>query len=351
MKAAGIICEFNPLHDGHRFLLDSVRSVLKPDAVVCVMSGNFVQRGKPSLWNKYRRADMAIKAGADLVLELPVRYALGCASDFASGGVSVLDALGCISHIAFGSECGDIEILKSAASVSEDEFKDKLRELLDSGISYPDAYSKACGNPVFNTPNNTLGVEYIRALNKTGSDMIPFTIKRLEGVCASEIRENIESNDNINYVDYIDIQKFEVNQFAALRYKLLNTSAEELNCISEVTEGLENKILKEFIYASDLEDLIQRVKSKRYTYSKISRIMLKILLGISKSDMQKPLDSIKVLALNNVGREVLKSAKNAEIKFSVSAEDSSANDLYSVLCGNTIYDNSDYVCNPKPADI
>lgn len=354
MKVVGIISEFNPFHKGHKYLLDNVRADLKPDAIVCVMSGDFMQRGVPSLWNKYTRAQMAMKAGVDLVIELPAKYAVNAAPEFAKGGIGVLKKMNCIDYVAFGSECGSLEDLQKAMNVERQKgFSERLEMNLEKGMSYPKAYALACENPLFETPNNTLSIEYLRELKRQKSEIVPFTVKRFFGISAETIRQDI-IDGKISKYSYPSVDwtyKSDERLFAMVRYALLTKSEEELRDVFEMSEGLENRLKDVVLEAKDLNDLILKTKSKRFTYAKVSRILLQMLLGINKSNAKKVPDTVKILGLNKNGRKVLKLAgKEGTLKFEVSEFDAHVHDIYNVLTGKELYDNSDYVINVKPTE-
>lgn len=315
MTKAGIICEFNPFHEGHRYLIDSVRRELHPDAVICIMSGNFVQRGEPALWNKWERAKSALEGGADLVLGMPVCVSLSSAQYFAKGSVSIAKGVGC-DTLAFGSECGDIEHIK---------------ELAYNGI---DGIEEG---------NNILGAEYLRNLDNS---IVPWTIKidRSFGE-ASKIRENV-SKDYVNTL------------YSLLKYKIISTDVDRLALAPEVSEGLENRIKKAVAEADDLQSLIMGIKSKRYNYTRISRCLMQILLGIERSEPSEPY--AHVLAFSDTGRSVIKdsaiklypgiSPSDTEMNEDLKA-DVLADDIYSVIMGKDVYSNSDYVCKPYKSSI
>jgi len=352
MKVTGIITEFNPFHKGHKYLLDNVRAGLNPDAIVCVMSGDFMQRGYPSMWDKYTRAKMAIKQGVDLVVELPTCYAVNSAKEFARGGVFVLKNLGCIDSIAFGSECGDLDALNALVDIDDNPvFSEKLKGYLDKGYSYPLAYSKASGSKLFDEPNNTLAVEYLREIKKQHAKFDAFTVKRFYGISASNLREDIKKGRAASSTyprpswDYSADERL----FAALRCKILEASEQDLANVLEVCEGLENRIKDAALEAKSFDDLVQRIKSKRYTYAKVSRILMQFMLGMKKDTFKKDQKTVKILAFNDKGKKVLKLAKEkGKLSFGASEFDTKANDLYSILCGKDIYSNSDLVINAKP---
>ena len=319
MRIAGIICEFNPFHEGHKYLIDNVRRELDPDAVVCIMSGNFVQRGQPALWNKWERAEAAVKGGADLVIQMPVCVSVSSAEYFAKGAVNIAAALN-VSSLCFGSESGDIDYLKRLASEGINEIEEG---------------------------NNILACEYIRAMP---ADMHPYTVKINKKLGhAKDIRNN--------YVNNIEIELFKLAQ-----YKIVTSSTKELAESPEVSEGLENRMKTAVREAECFDDLILKIKSKRYNYTRISRAVLQTVLGI-KSNVPCSLYA-HVLAFNEIGQKLLSLYRdNEEITLysNISPEDTDRNidletdvrsdDIYAILSGRSIYVNSDYVCKPVKTNI
>ena len=364
MDTAGIICEFNPFHQGHRYLIEQVRKA-GARRIVCIMSGCFVQRGQPAVSDKFERARSAVEGGADLILELPSVYAVNSADYFACGGVRILKQLGCVDTIAFGSECGDAAALKAAAMLEENSlFKDVLRRSLEEGMSYPASYSKAAlsADPdidalLLSSPNNTLAICYLRENIRQNAGLSPFTVRRTFPYSASDIRKNMASDKAV-----LEREKI---FFALLRQKIADCSREEISNICEVTEGLENRIADALEKASDTDDLIKSIKSSRYTYAKISRILTQMLLGITKdiirASEKKEIAYAKVLALNETGASVLKDARtegripilsninkntvNDDIRPVLNIDINSSN-LYSILCGRVINEYSDRVRIP-----
>ena len=398
MKAAGIICEFNPFHNGHKYLFDNVRQDVKPDAVVCVMSGDFVQRGEPALWDKYDRAEMAVLSGADIVIELPVCFSLNAAKEFAKGGISILKSLGIIETLAFGSECGNAQILERIACNTYKEtreFSDVLKIYLAQGMSYPAAYQCTLQDVfsdlnanIFTQPNNVLAIEYLKQNLLQEAGFKAYTMQRFgvghdansvsgEFASGKYLRELIleEGNITINYDKYVPecikekisvgivpLSVINSNLFELLRYKVLTSTAEELADALEISEGLENKIKKEVLEAEALDDLIFKVKSKRYTYARISRILMQILLEINKSECEKAgeLKNLRVLAFNNKGREVINEVGkigNVNLITNIDKQyfdknhdfyldlDMKAADIYSIISSRNIYRKNDMVCN------
>ncbi len=335
----GIVAEFNPFHNGHKFLIDSVKG--EGDTVTVVMSESFVQRGECACVSPYARTQMALKCGADLVLSLPVPYATASAERFALGGVSVLGGLGCVDALAFGSESGNTEILKKCADVLvTDEFSDILEKYLNDGVSFPVARQKAVeeisGSDVaeaLSSPNNILGVEYIKAINKLGLNMGVKLVTR-KGVdhdsktsngkfcSASAIREHLIAGKFIG--EYLpeaareimgkEIENYKApasisNLETAIIYKLRSMNVEDFKELPDVSEGLEYRLFDAVKNSSYLEEILEKVKTKRYTHSRIRRIIICAFLGIKKSDVLAPVPFIRVLGFNEGGAKILKKAK------------------------------------------
>lgn len=351
MKTSGIICEYNPFHNGH---LHHIRETRKNGAthIVAVMSGNFVQRGDTACMDKLERARLAVKSGADLVIELPVQYCLSSAEKFAEGAVYLLDSLGVVDEISFGSECGDIARLGKAmetVALTAANHKEEIRSIMEKGYTYPRALSSVIKgeNPqiadTITSPNNMLAIEYLRSLKKFGSSMKPFTIPRAYAshdgespengfASASYIRDQLTLRTLSSVYDYTTPQWAEALENAlrngktasmerlerVLLYKLRSTSVGEISGISDVGQGLENRIYAARM-AGSLDELLFTVKTKRYTMSRIRRIMLCLLLGITKEDMKMLPVYGRILAFNERGKEILAKAKNStRIPFSTS---------------------------------
>ncbi len=321
MNILGIICEYNPLHNGHKYQLTSQKARFHADGVVCIMSGSFVQRGAPAIFDKWRRAEMAVLNGADLVLELPVVYAAQSASRFATGAVSILDALGAVSGISFGSECGDLDTLQKAAHFLEtDKFNGLLKDELKKGVSFPAAkelaFKKAfpgTDTSLFSLPNNILGIEYLRALNTLSGKVTPITHKREETFAsASRVRKKIKDGEDVSgdvpksalplFKNAYDKAVFDTLVTSTFRQK----TAEELKEIADVSEGLELRFLKGAKETFGADALSEFVKSKRYTKTRIDRIIINTLLGITKEDLDLPPQYVRVLAFNDTGAKMLR---------------------------------------------
>ncbi|NRT70350.1 nucleotidyltransferase [Clostridium beijerinckii] len=345
----GIITEYNPFHKGHEYHLINAKSDTNADGIVCVMSGNFMQRGIPAIIDKWKRAEMAIKNGVDLVLELPLVYSISSAEHFAFGSVSLLNSLGVIDHLYFGSEEGNISILEDIAKVLVSEplrYKKLLKDNLDLGLPFHLSRANALkdylnSNKLLDTisnSNNILGIEYIKSLIRLNSEIVPKTIKR-EGslyndinisdsfASATSIRKHLKEkslNDladimpkasydillNLSSSNYPFI--FEEDTFKYIKYKLL-TNERSLSNLPDVSEGIDNKILKEILRSNSLNELILNSKSKRYTYTRISRILLQSFLNLEDFDLlnlsKTPVPYARVLAFNSTGQSILKSIK------------------------------------------
>ena len=349
MKVSGIICEYNPFHNGHLYHINKTREN-GATHIVAVMSGNFVQRGDTAIMDKLERARLAVHSGADLVIELPVQYCLSSAENFASGAVYLLDSLGAVDEISFGSECGDTDsLLKAMATVdlAAVTHADEIRGIMEKGYTYPRALNSVVNGydaeaaSIISEPNNLLAIEYLRALKKHDSRMEAFTVKRKNAAhdstesedgfaSASLIREMIGSRNNISELttpEWADavaeaVKKGETASLSRLErvmlYKLRTCSTDEISQIYDVGQGLEHRIYGARM-AGSLDELLFTVKTKRYTMARIRRIMLSLLIGITKEDMKQLPPYGRILAFNERGREILARAKDtARIPFASS---------------------------------
>lgn len=355
MKIIGVITEYNPFHNGHLYHIEKAKELSQADAVVVVMSGNFVQRGNPAVMPKHLRAEMALKAGASVIFELPVCYATGSAEFFAEGAVSLFHKLGCIDAICFGSECGDISALKRIADIlikEPQEYKEFLQSELKSGLSFPKARQNALGSylkdeslkTVLEHPNNILGIEYIKALSKHNSEMKAFTIQRTTAnyhsetldaqySSASAIRnliKNTEFSQSINILNTqiptvsLDVLKNNYNtrypvyadDFSLLlKYKLLSENKSSLTKYMDVSEELANRIINRRNEFLTFEQFCDLLKSKELTYSRISRALIHILLNIKQSDLNNYAQNNHceyghILGFRKDSTQVLKEFKN-----------------------------------------
>ncbi len=356
MKVAAIICEYNPFHKGHQYHIELTKKITGCDALICIMSGSFMQRGIPAIIDKWSRAETAVLCGADLVLELPVIYATSSAEIFAKGSVSILDDLGIVDFLSFGSECGDAELIKNTSKIlamEPVEYKEILKHNLKLGLPFARAREKALkgylhkvgidfGNEkelqeLLSSSNNILAIEYCKALYNRNSNIEPITIVR-QGesynslhmssgyASATAIREKLKSTytqglepfmpaatiAKLNEIKSKGVNfAYEEHMFPYLKYKLL--TQRELHKLPDVSEGLDNCIYQSLHSADSFHGLVMGAKSKRYTYTRISRILCQYFIGLE----QFPLSSLRnstsdyarVLAFNDVGRIVLKQIK------------------------------------------
>ena len=340
MKVSGIICEYNPFHNGHLYHIRKTREN-GATHIAAVMSGNFVQRGDTAIMDKLERARLAVRSGADLVIELPVQYSLASAENFASGAVHLLDSLGAVDELSFGSECGDLSLLTAAVKASYACAKrPELEDLMKLGNSYPKAlqilirqnYGDEIGM-LFSYPNNTLAIEYLKAMVAVKLKIQPFTVKREAPhdsmsaagriASASLIRQLMESQtddyDELVPEDSADaisacaaagmVARFE-NLERVLLYRLRTATAEEIAALPDVGHGLEHKILSARNETS-LESMLLAIKSKRYPMARLRRILLDLLIGIQPSDTENPPPYGRILALSERGRDILSAAKQA----------------------------------------
>ncbi len=347
MKISGIICEYNPFHNGHMYHIEETR---KNGAthIVAVMSGNFVQRGDLAVADKFRRAETAVNCGADLVIELPVMYSLAPAELFARGAVHLLNSLGVVDEISFGSECGDVSQLISATeAMAEIANSPKIRELTEKGYTYAKAVSAVLGEvfpeaaEIISEPNNVLGVEYIKAIRHFSSDISTFTVKRAgaahdsgdtcEGFAsASYVRGHMAesaaflpeiSAEMING-DTADIHRLE----RVILYRLRTSTLEEIKSTSDCADGLAERIYSARNSVS-LDGFFETVKTKRFTMARIRRVILSFLIGITKENMKNLPPYGHIIALNGKGREILSLAKGKSlIPFGTSLAKLSRND-------------------------
>lgn len=374
MKNVGIICEYNPFHKGHKYQLEKAREITGADNVICIMSGSFMQRGEPAGWDKWTRAKMALLNGADLVIELPVVFSCQAADYFATGAVKLLNQMKIVDALCFGSEIGNIDGLQEIASVlvnEPDDLKVLLRTKLDEGLVFPKAYQLAVtdflnqhknkkfdteplgmntGTPevlsLLSNPNNILGLEYMKALLLSNSKMKPFTIKRKgSGYNDEEISQDLASATAIRKeikecgfssrlietlpVESVALLEKAFNSYEKivewedfreiLFYKLRSTEPEELREYAYIIEGIENRILKVLPSVHSVNELIELIKTKRFTRTAIQRMLTAILLGIKKADISscKNLGAssyIRVLGFNKKGAKVLREMKILEVE-------------------------------------
>lgn len=344
MKVCGIIAEYNPFHLGHLYHLKQTRNRLSADcAFVIIMSGNYVQRGEPAIFSSYARAEMAVRCGADLVLELPLTATLSSAEGFARGGIRVLNSLGFITHLSFGSESGDLSSLSHTAELLiAPNFTELLKKELANGFSYAAARQRALAHTdptsasLLKGPNNILAIEYIKALLETGSSISPLTIARREtkhddnkpkkSLCsASYIRRQLPEHPEIcrafmpSNAYSIMTREMEAGHgpYSVEKLELLllaqgrRLSPKDMALLPDASEGLENRLSSALYHAVSLSQCLNEAKSRRYPESRIRRMLLCSLLGITKDLSRMPPAYLRVLAFNERGRFLLKQAKTS----------------------------------------
>ena len=352
----GIIAEYNPFHNGHLYHLKESKKATGAEYTVAIISGNFTQRGSTSIIDKCKKTEMALQNGVDLIIELPVLYSISSSENFAEGSIKILNSLGIIDFLSFGSETSDIKILNNFANILYDEpkeYKKILSNYLDTGLSFPKARENALLEYIKNfedvntnfdnyknilsSPNNILGIEYLKALKKYKSSIKPDCIKRSIAdynssdisintsiASATAIRELIK-NKNFNTIKTVIPEKSysiladcinsgciipDLNCFEKeIIYVLRKMSIKEIANLPDVSEGLEFLIKKAVNSCNTLTELLNTIKSKRYTITRLQRILLYALLDISKKDMKlsKEVDSpyIRILGFNDNGKKLI----------------------------------------------
>lgn len=359
MKVVGLITEYNPFHNGHLYHLKESKKITKSEYSVAIMSGNFLQRGEPALVDKWTRARMAVDNGVDLVIELPVVFACQSAEIFAFGAIKTLDSFGIIDSICFGSESGIIEELDYIAEILNNEpeyYRECLKLGLKQGYSFPKARENALIkyiessnllepstiNSIVSSPNNILAIEYLKSLKKIHSSIKPYTLKRkqanyhdksLTGTISSAtaIREqllNSTSMKSIKHVvpdrtyNYLKDHYTEHGSFNSLDnfsiillYLLRNCTSDSIKNLSDVNEGLENRIIDCSRKYSTINDILDCITTKRYTMTRLKRIFIHLLLNLNKDIVNKMIAAgpqyIRVLGASSKGIEILKRAKQA----------------------------------------
>ena len=329
MKIVGILCEYNPLHLGHVKQISIIRNSSGDDtAVVCLMSGNFVQRGYPAVFDKAVRTRAALEAGADLVLELPVQYALSSAEGFADGAVSILGSF--CDEMSFGAEHPDAKgLMETARALLSPDFSRHLRTHLDAGLSFPSARAKALADmgaaeSFVSTPNDILAVEYCKAILSRNCAMGPAPIHRPgsyhdvvadpENPSATSLRALIE--DGADFRPYVPTALFDgaavhtlKNGERAMLNRLRTMTEEEFEALPYGSEGLWRKLMRECRQQNSLEDILTAVKSKRYTRSRLDRMVMCAYLGLTADDLRSPAPYCRVLGFTKQGQQVLHIAK------------------------------------------
>ena len=357
MKVLGIVSEYNPFHLGHKYHLEHSKFLTNAEYSIAIMSGSFVQRGEPSVIDKWTKAKMAIDNGVDLVIELPFIFSTQSAELFAYGSVSLLNSLNIVNYISFGSELGNLNYLEEIANILVEEphlFNKKLKEYLDLGNSYPVSRSKALADyytafyPNVNTQeikdvlkasNNILAIEYLKALKILNSNIQPITIKRIGSSygetslnkisSATGIRNALFSREINSIEEYVPKKTFDhlinyINKYnnfntldnynQVIHYLLNIDSKNTIKNIKDVENGLENRIFNKSVIFRDLDNLIEKIATKRYTKTRIQRIFVHLMLGLTEPIFNELFPHypayIRVLAANDKGTYLLKNIKD-----------------------------------------
>lgn len=339
MTITGIIAEYNPFHNGHAFLLRELRN-RGADCVAVVMSGNFVQRGEAAVLSKWARTREALWCGADLVLELPLPWAVSGAQHFSLGGVSLLSALGA-ETIAFGSECGDIDKLSEAKqALNSPLLHEQMQKYLQQGMAFASARQKAVEDLfgrntalLLRKPNNVLGIEYLCAIQELGISLKPLTVKRAPLLCSgntepddavssSQIRNKIQNGSPVSQfmpLEAYHVLKEEISSGRApanlsfveraMLASFRQMDRDTFSSLPDISEGLENRIFASVQNAGSMMDLLKTVKTKRYPMARIRRILLSAFLGITKEDAKGLPPYLKILGIGKNGEKILRCAK------------------------------------------
>ena len=328
MKKIGLIAEYNPIHLGHIYQINKIKEQYPNSTIILITNSTFTQRGEVNILNKWNKTSLSLNNNIDLVIELPFAYATQSADIFAKGALYILNKLQ-IDTLVFGSESNNIEKLTTIVDtqLNNPEYDTKVKEYLNTGINYPTAMSKALKEILGYTitkPNDLLGISYIKEIKRNNYKIKPVSIKRTNNyhsttiktniVNASLIRKMIEENKNVNQylpkdtTKYIYINLTNESYFSYLKYKIITTP--DLSIYQTVDEGLENRIIKAIKISNNWNELINNIKTKRYTYNKINRMLIHILTNFTKEEAKTlKIDYIKILGFNKKGKKHLNKIK------------------------------------------
>lgn len=379
----GIVAEYNPFHNGHSYHIEKAKEISGAKYTICIISGNFVQRGNCSVVNKWKKAEMALLNGADLVIELPTVYSVSSAEGFAHGAMKIFKSLNVVDAISFGTETSDYGAINNIASVVCEEpkqYKEYLSNELGKGVSFPKAREEAIKlyfdnndrySNILNCPNNILAVEYLKSLKKLKSTIQPVPIQREkvyyndnkiidDFASATAIRRMLQDGDFSGIRKVVPNSTYEIlsreneignlvldlsNFEKQIIYNLRRMSIEEIRALPDVNEGLEHNLKNAANYTNNLEDFIDIVKSKRYTQSRIQRILICALLGITKKDVEsfrKVTPYVRILGFNESGRSLISKIKNENPRLPVITsvkkfKDTNTNKIYSRMLDIDIF--------------
>lgn len=352
MEKIGIICEYNPFHHGHVYHLQKIKELYKDSLIILIIDGPFLERGEISILTKESKTRLALKYGVDIVISLPTLYACQSADTFAYHAIELLNKLK-IDRIIFGSESNDIDTLKKISKLSlEKDHDEEIKTYLDKGLNYPTALAKCLKTGFEFLPNDLLAISYIKAVLKINPDIKVESIKRTNSfhdldsnekiISASNIRHKLLNNLEISSYLPKESLKNIVNINYDLYYNILKTiilRSNNLNEILDVDEGIEYRLKKGVTKCNNLNDFISFIKTKRYTYNKINRMLIHILLNITKKEAQMPNDYLSILGFNKKGQSYLNKIKK-EIsslnnnKSYIKDIEIKASRIYDILTGN-----------------
>ncbi|MCI2773313.1 nucleotidyltransferase [Staphylococcus petrasii] len=369
MKSVGLITEYNPFHNGHLYHAHQAKLQSNADVSIAIMSGNFVMRGEPAFYNKFVRTQMAL-SGVDLVVELPTIATLSSSDYFAQLGIKVADYLG-IDAIAFGSEIADITRLENVATnITELEQSPRFQKLIKEGNSYAKIIHELIEDQdILQSPNNILGVAYLKAISQFAPTIQGLAIQRLSSAhhdksikhdtfaSGSSIRQSILNNEN-NWKTVVPSEiknlyekphLLKEDTFQMIKYNLLSRSAEELSTIYTMSEGLEHRLKAHIQEAPNFETFMSLIKTKRFTYTHLQRVLMQILLNITKDDYDSEIHSVRILGMNQTGQQYLKYLKSQfpERQYITNVNKKTAHlfkneikatQIYNLLSGQTAHD-------------
>ena len=324
----GIIAEFNPLHNGHLYLINKIKEKYENASIILVLSGNYTQRGIPSIIDKWKKTELSLKLGIDLVVELPFPFSTQSADYFAYGATTILNYLK-VDKLIFGSESNDIKILEKIVDAQKnDKFNTLIKLYCKSGHNYPTALSlslEELTNEKITTPNDLLGISYIKAIKENNYDIEVETIKRTNDYHEEELEEDISSATSIRKalkegidisnqvpkieLDYLNELHYIDDYFNIIKYKII--TEDDLSIYQTVDKEIIKKLKKEILNSNNIDEFIKRIKTKRYTYNKISRMLLHILTNFTKEKAKlfNDISYIRILGFNNTGRTILNNIK------------------------------------------
>lgn len=332
LNKIGIVCEYNPFHNGHKYHIDKIKELYPDSMIILIMSGCFTERGEISILNKWDKTRIALENNVDLVIEMPIFYSTNSADIFAYGAIKLMSYLE-IDTIVFGSETNDIELFNKIVDVqlNDPSYDELVKDYMDEGNNYPTSMSKALydiTNVKIINPNDLLALSYIKQIRLQELNITPVSILRTNDYHESDLSSNIVSastirnliKDNQSITNYVPngvseclIKDFKDNYFKLLKYKLID-EIDELDKYVDVSEGLDNRIKKFILKVNSLDELIENIKTKRYTYNRLNRVFIHIITNMKKEniDTLREINYIRVLGFSKIGKSYLKYLKELD---------------------------------------